>query len=134
MNTPVWVVKEVEPRTDYTLLLTFANGERKVFDARPLLNKPVYAPLRDVNVFLRAQADGCSVSWNEDVDIAPEQEGGASFIQNAKSLCTVSGEALSGAFFVILPADTSSPCCRSAPGTGGRREFCAGGTSLRQCP
>ena len=29
MNTPVWVVKEVQPRKDYTLLITFADGAKR---------------------------------------------------------------------------------------------------------
>ena len=29
MKSPVWVVKEVQPKEDYTLLLTFADGSKK---------------------------------------------------------------------------------------------------------
>lgn len=29
MITPAWVVKEVQPKQDYTLLLTFADGTKK---------------------------------------------------------------------------------------------------------
>ena len=31
MKSPVWVVKEVQPKEDYTLLLTFADGAKKVY-------------------------------------------------------------------------------------------------------
>ena len=72
MNTPSWIVKEVQPREDYTLLLTFADGKRKVYNARPLLEKPIYAQLKNLAFFMAARADGCSVSWSDDVDIAPE--------------------------------------------------------------
>ena len=51
MNTPVWVVKEVQPRKDYTLLITFADGAKKVYDARPLLDKAIYAQLNSLNFF-----------------------------------------------------------------------------------
>ena len=44
MKTPVWVVTNVEPQKDYTLILTFASGEKKLFDARPLLAKAIYKP------------------------------------------------------------------------------------------
>lgn len=37
--TPDWVVKKVVPNSDYTLLLTFANGEKKLYDAKPLLKE-----------------------------------------------------------------------------------------------
>ncbi len=72
MNTPVWVVKEVQPRKDYTLLITFADGAKKVYDARPLLDKAIYAQLNSLNFFLKAKADCGTVVWNDDVDIAPE--------------------------------------------------------------
>lgn len=72
MKNPKWVVKAVEPREDYTLLLTFENGERKIYDAKPLLEKPIYFNLRSLPFFLTAKADGCSVCWNDEMDIAPE--------------------------------------------------------------
>ena len=39
MKSPVWVVKEVQPKENYTLYLTFADGTRKVYNAYPLLEK-----------------------------------------------------------------------------------------------
>ncbi len=72
MKTPAWVVREVQPREDYTLLLTFSDGTRRIFNALPLLEKTIYAPLKNLSFFLEAKADGCSVSWNDDIDIAPE--------------------------------------------------------------
>lgn len=39
MKNPVWVVCDVKPNEDYTLLLTFADGEKKIYNARPLLEK-----------------------------------------------------------------------------------------------
>lgn len=29
MNVPAWVVKEVQPQNDYTLIITFADGTKK---------------------------------------------------------------------------------------------------------
>lgn len=72
MKSPVWIVKDVTPRKDYTLLLTFADGEKRVYDARPLLRKPIYEPLNNLAFFLNARADGGTVIWNDEVDIAPE--------------------------------------------------------------
>ena len=72
MKTPVWVVEKVMPQPDYTLLLTFADGEQKRYDARPLLEKAIYAPLRSLPFFLTARADCGTVVWNDDVDIAVE--------------------------------------------------------------
>ena len=72
MNNPVWVVDSVEAREDYTLLITFSGGVRKVYDARPLLVKPIYAALNNLAFFMAATAECGTVIWNDDVDIAPE--------------------------------------------------------------
>ena len=72
MKSPVWVVKEVQPKEDYTLLLTFADGSAKVYNVRPLLEKAIYAPLKNPAFFLRAKVECGTVVWNDDVDIAPE--------------------------------------------------------------
>lgn len=72
MNTPVWVVKDVTAQPDYTLSITFADGEQKLFDARPLLNKTIYAALKNQAFFLSARAEYGTVIWNDDIDIAPE--------------------------------------------------------------
>ncbi|MCL2322709.1 MAG: DUF2442 domain-containing protein [Oscillospiraceae bacterium] len=72
-KSPVWVVKEVKPQNDYTLLITFVDGETKIYDFLPLLNKEIFKPLNNLTFFMTARADGCSVSWNDDIDIAPEE-------------------------------------------------------------
>ena len=72
MKNPVWVVKDVIANKDYTLLITFANGEKKIYNARPLLKKPIYSQLNNLGFFLGAKADCGTVVWNDDVDIAPE--------------------------------------------------------------
>lgn len=69
---PDWLVEDVQPHEDYTLLLTFSGGKRKIYDARPLLEKPLYAPLKNVKFFMQAKSDGSSVVWNDELDIAPE--------------------------------------------------------------
>lgn len=71
-NNPVWVVKEVTARDDYTLLITFADGQKRRYNARPLLEQPVYSPLKNLEFFMSAKADGDTVTWNDDIDIAPE--------------------------------------------------------------
>lgn len=63
----------VEPLEDYELLVTFQNGEKKVYDAKPLLALPLYQPLRDKTLFSSAKADGMCVYWNEDIDLCPDR-------------------------------------------------------------
>ena len=72
MNTPKWVVIHVQPQTDYTLQLTFACGEQRIYNAKPLLEKSLYAQLRNPSFFMTAKAECGTVVWNDDIDIAPE--------------------------------------------------------------
>jgi transcriptional regulator with XRE-family HTH domain len=69
---PVWVVKDVEAKEDYTLCLTFANGERKIYDAKPLLQIELYENLKNPAFFMQAHVECGTVVWNDDLDIAPE--------------------------------------------------------------
>ena len=71
-GTPEWTVTSVVPCRDYTLLLTFVGGERKLFDAKELLNRQIYSPLREPEFFMRAKAEGATVVWSDEIDIAPE--------------------------------------------------------------
>lgn len=72
MSAPKWEVKEVKPRRDYTLLITFAGGEKRLYDARPLLCKAIYSKLKSPTFFLKAKADCGTVVWDDETDIAPE--------------------------------------------------------------
>lgn len=72
MKNPAWVVKDVTAKEDYTLLITFTGGEQRIYNARPLLEKAIYSPLKNLAFFLGAKADCGTVIWNDDVDIAPE--------------------------------------------------------------
>ena len=69
---PNWFVDEVKANNDYTLLLTFVTGEKKIFDFKPLLNEYPFEPLKDIDFFKKAYICGRSVVWNDDIDIAPE--------------------------------------------------------------
>ena len=72
MKNPEWVVKKVRPGKDYTLLLTFEDGSVKIYDARPLLDKPICSELKNLAFFMRAKAKHGTVVWSDEVDIAPE--------------------------------------------------------------
>lgn len=73
MKTPVWVVKSVVPQENDTLLLTFADGKKRLYDATPLLDCPAFQPLRDDSVFKAAKVERGVVVWLDgEIDIAPE--------------------------------------------------------------
>lgn len=65
-------VKQVKATDDYKLLLTFNNGELREFDAKPLLDYSMYAPLKNIGFFKLVKADNMCVYWNDDIDICPD--------------------------------------------------------------
>lgn len=73
MNILKWVT-EAYALDGYQLLLTFNDGERRIFDCNPLIEKySIFAPLRDEAVFSNITLDGWTVTWLDGkLDIAPE--------------------------------------------------------------
>lgn len=70
---PELKISGVRPMNDYLLWLRFSTGEAKVFDFKPLLNKPAFAPLADKELFRAVYIDyGFPVWMDGDIDIAPE--------------------------------------------------------------
>lgn len=65
-------VKDVKPLDDYRLLITFATGERKIFDCKSLLQYKINAPLKNKAFFATAKVCAGTVAWNEKIDIDPE--------------------------------------------------------------
>lgn len=63
-------VKSVKPQEDYFLLLTFENGEKRIFDLKPYLDKPVFAKLRNYTLFKTIRVVSGSVEWQGDVDLS----------------------------------------------------------------
>lgn len=79
-------VVQAVPNPDYTLTLTFDNGERRILDIKPLIKEgTVFAFLLDWDNFSRVYVDDTSciawdidpaidsrVEWNNKVDICPD--------------------------------------------------------------
>lgn len=63
-------VLSVETAEDYCLIVTFRNGERRKYDAKPLLSLPMYKKL--AKVFSSARAEYGTVVWSFDMDISPD--------------------------------------------------------------
>lgn len=63
-------VKSVKPQDDYYLLLTFDNGEKRVFDLKPYLEKPVFQRLKNTALFQTARVVSGSVEWQGEVDLS----------------------------------------------------------------
>lgn len=71
MDTLLDVV-QVEAKPDYTLFLEFENGEKRVFDMRPLMDKKPFDQLKGSTLFTMASVDYGTVVWPGNIDIAPE--------------------------------------------------------------
>lgn len=57
---------------DFNMTLTFANGERRRFDARPYLDYPVFQPLRNPGYFQLGKAAHGTVAWPGEEDFCPD--------------------------------------------------------------
>ena len=71
-------VKKVQPESDYMLLLTFENGEKRLFDMKPYLDLGIFRELRDITLFNSVHVSFNSVTWDNQADFDPEAlfEGG----------------------------------------------------------
>ena len=65
-------VEHVQPCADYKLILTFTNGERRLFDAGRLLDIPVFSPLKSKSFFDSVYVAYGTVQWPQDIDYCPD--------------------------------------------------------------
>ena len=65
-------VKKVTPRDDYTLEITFTNGEVGIYDCKPLLDFGVFQELKDIRYFKQACAADGTVILPHEQDICPD--------------------------------------------------------------
>ena len=65
-------VKSVRPLSEYQLLLTFENGEKKIFDMKPYLDKGIYKELKDESKSKTVRISFDSIEWCNNADIDPE--------------------------------------------------------------
>lgn len=62
-------VINVQAQNDLTLIVKFDNGMTKTFDVKPLLEMPIYKPLKDVALFRTASIDRFGgITWGNDID------------------------------------------------------------------
>ncbi|MCX5973801.1 MAG: DUF2442 domain-containing protein [Coprothermobacterota bacterium] len=65
-------VKAVRPSADYTLTLTFENGEVKRFDVKPYLDTGIFQELKDLSVFNSVRPFLGRVQWQDGQDFCPD--------------------------------------------------------------
>lgn len=65
-------VSAVTANPDYTLTLTFTNGEVRVFDVKPYMDKGIFSELRDRSEFNSVQPFLGSIQWRRGQDFCPD--------------------------------------------------------------
>jgi len=69
MNPPVI---SVEARDDFKLSVVFDNGEKKIFDTTPFLNKGIFKELKNINYFKQVKVAFGSVEWPHEQDFSKD--------------------------------------------------------------
>jgi Protein of unknown function (DUF2442) len=65
-------VQAVTPLLNYSLLLKFDNGEQKIFDVTPYLDKGIFRVLRNQSIFASVNVVLGSVQWSNGADFCPD--------------------------------------------------------------
>jgi len=63
-------VKQVQAIENYRLQLHFENGEQKIFDVTPYLDKGIFVELKDENYFNRVRVAFGSIEWPHEQDFS----------------------------------------------------------------
>ena len=63
-------VIDVHPLDDYQLEVVFENGERRVFDVRPYLQRGVFVRLQNRAAFQAARVVAGSIEWPGGLDLS----------------------------------------------------------------
>ena len=63
---------DVKPSENYTLLLTFNNGEVRRFDMKPYLDLEMFIELRNLKVFNSVRKSYDTIQWDNEADIDPD--------------------------------------------------------------
>ena len=65
-------IQNVEAHRDYTLTLTFTNGEVREFDVKPYLRQGIFQELQDLSRFLAVAPYLGSIRWKTGQDFCPD--------------------------------------------------------------
>lgn len=65
-------VINVKPEQNFSLVLTFSNGEVKRFDVNPYLGIGIFKELKDLSVFNSVKPFLGSIQWSNGLDLCPD--------------------------------------------------------------
>ena len=64
---------DVKPLDNYLLLISFDNGEQKIFDVKPYLSHKAFETLNNKHLFNTVKVSGLSIAWANGADICPDE-------------------------------------------------------------
>ncbi len=65
-------VKNAVPDKDYTVKIVFDNGEEKLFDVKPYLEKGIFQELKNMQIFKTVRPVMGSIQWKNGQDFCPD--------------------------------------------------------------
>lgn len=65
-------IVDVKPLEDYKLLIEFNNGEKRIKDMKPYLNKGVFSKLKDKTFFKEVKIAYGTIYWDNDIDLCSD--------------------------------------------------------------
>ena len=72
--------------SELCMLVTFSNGEKRIFDAQFLMQYPIYKKLQDFNIFKNAYIENGIIVWdNGAIDIGTDTVYNNSFVYEQQS-------------------------------------------------
>ncbi|MDR1702151.1 MAG: DUF2442 domain-containing protein [Sporomusaceae bacterium] len=64
-------LKAVMPLDNYCLILTFGEGEKRLYDFKPNLSHKFYRPLTDIKLFKAVSVNNGEIEWVTGQDFCP---------------------------------------------------------------
>jgi len=65
-------ITAIEAGKDWTLKVIFADGSRRLYDLKPLLEAEAFKELSDINLFLQVRNAGYFVEWPTGADLSAD--------------------------------------------------------------
>ncbi|MFI3140829.1 MAG: DUF2442 domain-containing protein [Clostridia bacterium] len=64
---------QVKTLSDYRLLITFSNDEKRIFDVKPYLDFKPFVELKSEALFNTVRPAGLSIEWINGQDVCPDE-------------------------------------------------------------
>ncbi|MDQ7016492.1 MAG: DUF2442 domain-containing protein [Gammaproteobacteria bacterium] len=65
-------VVSVKAKNNYKLVVTFDNGEKRLFDVTPFLDKGIFSELKNIDYFQKVKVAFGSIEWPHEQDFSKD--------------------------------------------------------------